>query len=264
MTILTDSRRAARKISLLAAFVAVAVLLTAVPAVAVAQTIPVPRITLDLAEGEEPGEVGLALQILFLLTVLSLAPAILIMVTSFTRTVIVLSIVRNALGTQQVPPTQVIIGLSLFLTFFVMAPTWNQIYTEALHPYLAEEISQDVALERAVSPIRDFMFSQASESDIGLFVSLGAMERPRNKDDVPTHVLIPAFVLGELKKAFQMGFVIYLPFLVIDIVVASTLMSMGMMMLPPVMISLPFKLLLFILVDGWQLVVKSLVTSFMT
>lgn len=207
---------------------------------------------------------SLALQILFLLTVLSLAPAILIMVTSFTRTVIVLSIVRNALGTQQVPPTQVIIGLSLFLTFFVMAPTWNQVYTEALHPYLSGEIGQDVALERAVSPVRDFMFAQTSEADIGLFVSLGAMDRPRNPDDVPTHVLIPAFVLGELKKAFQMGFVIYLPFLVIDIVVASTLMSMGMMMLPPVMISLPFKLLLFVLVDGWQLVVKSLVTSFMT
>lgn len=261
---MVDSRSAARTACPLVVFAAAAVLLAAVSATAAAQTIPVPRITLDLVEGEEPGQVSLALQILFLLTVLSLAPAILIMVTSFTRTVIVLSIVRNALGTQQVPPTQVIIGLSLFLTFFVMAPTWNQVYTEALHPYLSGEIGQDVALERAVSPVRDFMFAQTSEADIGLFVSLGAMDRPRNPDDVPTHVLIPAFVLGELKKAFQMGFVIYLPFLVIDIVVASTLMSMGMMMLPPVMISLPFKLLLFVLVDGWQLVVKSLVTSFMT
>jgi flagellar biosynthetic protein FliP len=233
------------------------------PSVASAQTITVPSITIGVDEAESPQQVSLALEIVFLLTVLSLAPAILIMVTSFTRTVIVLSFVRNALGTQQVPPTQVIIGLALFLTFFVMAPTWNQIYTNALQPYLASEISQEVAIDRAIKPVRDFMFSQANESDIGLFVSLGAIDRPRNQDDVPTHVLIPAFVLGELKKAFQMGFVIYLPFLVIDIVVASTLMSMGMMMLPPVMISLPFKLLLFVLVDGWHLVVESLVTSFL-
>ena len=155
-----------------------------------------------------------------------------------------LSLVRNAIGTQQVPPNQVIIGLALILTFFVMTPTWNAVYSEALQPYLNLEISREEAFERALSPVRDFMFRQANENDIGLFVSLAGIERPRNQDDVPTSVLIPAFVLGELKKAFQMGFVIYLPFLVIDIVVSSTLMSMGMMMLPPVMISLPFKLLL--------------------
>lgn len=250
-----------RQASTIAALILVMTLLL-VPSAASAQTIPIPSITIGVGEAESPQQVSLALEIVFLLTVLSLAPAILIMLTSFTRTVIVLSFVRNALGTQQVPPTQVIIGLALFLTFFVMAPTWNQIYTDALQPYLSSEISQEVAMDRAIKPVRNFMFSQASESDIGLFVSLGAMDRPRNQDDVPTHVLVPAFVLGELKKAFQMGFVIYLPFLVIDIVVASTLMSMGMMMLPPVMISLPFKLLLFVLVDGWHLVVQSLVTSF--
>jgi len=256
-----------RRGSIASAFpIAVLILLCLVGIVgdtALAQTIPIPTITVGVEEAEEPRQVALALEILLLLTVLSLAPAILVMLTSFTRTVIVLSLVRSAIGVQQVPPNQVIIGLALILTFFVMAPTWNEVYTNALQPYLDSEISSEVALERAMSPIRDFMFRQASENDIGLFMSLAGLERPRNREDVPTHVLIPAFVLGELKKAFQMGFVIYLPFLVIDIVVSSTLMSMGMMMLPPVMISLPFKLLLFVLVDGWHLIVESLVASFM-
>lgn len=202
------------------------------------------------------------LQILLMMTVLSIAPAILVLMTSFTRIVIVLSFVRNALGTQQLPPTQVIIGLSLFLTFFVMAPTWNEVNTQALQPYMQSQITQAEALDQAEAPLRQFMFEQTREKDLELFVGLARMERPQTYGDIPTYVLIPAFVISELKTAFQMGFAIFIPFMVIDMLVASVLMSMGMMMLPPMMISLPFKILLFVLVDGWHLVVQSLVTSF--
>lgn len=202
------------------------------------------------------------LQILLLLTVLSIAPAILVLMTSFTRTIIVLSFVRNALGTQQLPPNQVLIGLSLFLTFFVMAPTWNEINTQALQPYMQNQITQAEALQQAEAPLRQFMFEQTREKDLTLFVGLARMEQPQTYGDIPTYVLIPAFVISELKTAFQMGFAIFIPFMVIDMLVASVLMSMGMMMLPPMMVSLPFKILLFVLVDGWHLVVQSLVTSF--
>ena len=202
------------------------------------------------------------LQILLLLTVLSIAPAILVLMTSFTRTIIVLSFVRNALGTQQLPPNQVLIGLSLFLTFFVMAPTWNEINTQALQPYMQNQITQAEALQQAEAPLRQFMFEQTREKDLTLFVGLARMEQPQTYGDIPTYVHIPAFVISELKTAFQMGFAIFIPFMVIDMLVASVLMSMGMMMLPPMMVSLPFKLLLFVLVDGWHLVVQSLVTSF--
>lgn len=201
-------------------------------------------------------------QILLLLTVLSLAPALLTMVTAFTRIVIVLSFVRSALSTPQVPPNQVLIGLSLFLTFYVMAPTWDQINQEALQPYLNGEIDQQTAYERGLNPIREFLLKHTRERDLALFVHLADLPRPKTEDDVPTYVLIPAFIISELKTAFQMGVIIFLPFLVIDIVVASALMSMGMMMLPPSLISLPFKLLLFVMVDGWHLIVRSLVTSF--
>lgn len=203
-----------------------------------------------------------SLQILLLLTVLSIAPAILVLMTSFTRIIVVLSFVRNALGTQQLPPNQVLIGLALFLTFFVMFPTWNDLNTQALQPYLKNQISQTEALQKAEEPLRTFMFKQTREKDLQLFVELSKMERPKTYKDIPTYVLIPAFVISELKTAFQMGFAIFIPFMVIDMIVSSTLMSMGMMMLPPMMISLPFKLLLFVLVDGWHLVVQSLVTSF--
>lgn len=208
------------------------------------------------------GETGSVVQLLLIITVLSLAPAILMLMTSFTRIVVVLSFVRNALGTQQLPPTQVIIGLSLFLTYFVMAPTFMQLNNEALQPYMANEITQEQALENAEQPLRNFMFHQTREKDLELFVSMAKIERPQTYSDIPTHVLIPAFVISELKTAFQMGFAIFIPFMIIDMIVASTLMSMGMMMMPPMMISLPFKILLFVLVDGWSLVVKSLVTSF--
>ncbi|MHB1406729.1 MAG: flagellar type III secretion system pore protein FliP [Desulfitobacteriaceae bacterium] len=202
------------------------------------------------------------LQIVLLLTALSVVPAVLILMTSFTRIIVVLSFVRNALGTQQLPPNQLLIGLALILTFFVMAPTWNQINTEALQPYLTKEISQTEALHKAEEPLRTFMFKQTRQKDLELFVGLARMERPQTYGDIPTYVLIPSFVISELKTAFQMGFAVFIPFLVIDMIVSSTLMSMGMMMLPPMMISLPFKILLFVLVDGWHLVVQSLVTSF--
>lgn len=202
------------------------------------------------------------LQIVLLLTALSVVPAVLILMTSFTRIIVVLSFVRNALGTQQLPSNQLLIGLALILTFFVMAPTWNQINTEALQPYLTKEISQTEALHKAEEPVRTFMFKQTRQKDLELFVGLARMERPQTYGDIPTYVLIPSFVISELKTAFQMGFAVFIPFLVIDMIVSSTLMSMGMMMLPPMMISLPFKILLFVLVDGWHLVVQSLVTSF--
>nr|WP_242831123.1 flagellar type III secretion system pore protein FliP [Desulfosporosinus meridiei] len=218
-------------------------------------------LSLDLGTSA-PEQTGTSLQILMLLTVLSLAPAILMMMTSFTRIIIVLSFVRNALGTQQLPPNQVLVGLSLFLSFFIMAPTWNQINTNAVQPYMQNQITQSEAIDRAEEPLRMFMFKQTREKDLELFVGLSKMERPKTYREVPTYVLIPAFVISELKTAFQMGFAIFIPFIVIDMIVSSTLMSIGMMMLPPMMISLPFKLLLFVLVDGWHLVVESLVNSF--
>ena len=227
-----------------------------------AQTFPIPRFTIGVDQAQSPKEVALSLQIIFLLTILSLAPSILIMMTSFTRIVIVLSLTRNALGTQQMPPTQVLAGVALFLTFFVMAPVFKQMNDTALKPYMNEELTHVEALKAAEQPMREFMFRQTRKKDLALFINLSRMERPRAKADIPTHVLIPSFIISELKSAFEMGFVIYIPFLVIDMVVASTLMSMGMLMLPPIMISLPFKILIFIMVDGWALIARGLVLSF--
>ncbi|MPM31872.1 Flagellar biosynthetic protein FliP [bioreactor metagenome] len=227
-----------------------------------APIIPVPNINIGVAEADNPKDVALSLQILFTLTVLTLAPSILIMMTSFTRIIVVLSFLRSALATQQMPPNQVLIGLALFLTFFTMSPYLEQINKNALQPYVAGVITQDTAMTESLKPMREFMFKQTRENDLALFVNLSEMPRPDSPDDIPTTTLIPAFVISELKTAFQIGFLIYIPFIVIDMVVASTLMSMGMMMVPPVMISLPFKILLFILVDGWHLLIRSLVTSF--
>ncbi|MCF6460532.1 flagellar type III secretion system pore protein FliP [Clostridium sp. Cult3] len=215
-----------------------------------------------LEDSKDPQNYVFSLQILFVLTILTLAPSILIMMTSFTRIIIVLSFIRNALGLQQTPPNQVVIGLALFLTFFIMAPIATQINNDAIQPFLKEDINQEVAIERAMDPIRKFMFKQTRDKDLGLFLNMKNMEGVNKLEEIPNHVLIPAFVISELKTAFQIGFVIYIPFLVIDMVVSSTLMSMGMMMLPPVIISLPFKILLFVLVDGWNLIVKSLVLGF--
>jgi flagellar biosynthetic protein FliP len=209
------------------------------------------------------GEVSTSLQLLALLTVLSLAPSILIMMTSFTRIIIVLGFVRNALGTPSMPPNQVLVGISLFLSLFVMAPTFTQINDQALQPLMDKKIDEKTALHRAEEPIREFMFKQVDQKDLALFTELSKQPRPKTRADVPTTVLIPAYVLSELKTAFEIGFLILIPFLVIDMVIASTVMSMGMVMLPPVVISLPFKILLFVLVDGWHLVSESLVQGFM-
>lgn len=220
-----------------------------------------PSVTIDLGQ-TGPKQTAVVFQILALLTVLSLAPAFFIMVTSFTRIVIVLSFLRQALGTQQVPPNQVLISLALFLTVFVMAPVGQTVYSQAIEPLLAEKISYEEAWTKGIQPIRGFMLRQIRDKDLELFIDLGKIPKPETVDQVPLHVVIPAFILSELRVSFQIGFLIYIPFLIIDMVVASILMAMGMMMLPPVMISLPFKLILFVLADGWYLIVGSLVKSF--
>lgn len=226
------------------------------------QTIPIPRVNIGVSTAKGPQEVALSLQILFLMTILSLAPSFLILMTSFTRIVIVLSFLRNALGTQQMPPNQVLIGFALFLTFIIMSPIFSEINKEALQPFLQGKIAQGKALDVAQKPLRKFMLKQTREKDLALIISMAKLPRPKNESEVPIYLLVPAFAMSEFKTAFQIGFAIFVPFLVIDMVIASTLMSMGMMMLPPVLISLPFKILLFVLVDGWYLVVRSLLLSF--
>ncbi len=223
---------------------------------------PIPGIQISVDSATSPSQVASTLQVVFLLTVLTLAPAILVMTTSFTRFVIVLSFLRQAIGTQAVPSNQIIVGLSLFLTFFVMMPVWEEVNQTALQPYLNNRMSQEVFLNTATIPVKRFMQRYTREKDLALFVRIAKVPRPRTIDDVPIWVVIPAFVISELKTAFQIGFILYIPFLVIDMVVSSILMAMGMMMLPPIMISLPFKLMLFVLVDGWHLIVGSLVRTF--
>lgn len=221
-----------------------------------------PSLNIQVGQSGSPEQLAITVQIVLLLTLLSLAPAILILVTSFTRIIIVLSLLRHALSTQQTPPNQVLIGLALFLTFFIMTPAITEINREAVQPYMAKEISQREAFDRAIIPLREFMFKQTREKDIALFTRAAKLPAPANEHGVPTRVLIPAFIISELRTAFEMGFMLFIPFLIIDMVVASVLMSMGMMMLPPIMISLPFKILLFVLVDGWNLLVQSLIMSF--
>lgn len=236
---------------------------TSSTALTASNALNIPTIQIGVKESSKPdAESSNAIKIMIMLTVLSLAPAILILMTSFTRIVVVLSFLRQAIGTQQMPPNQLIIGLSLFLTFFTMAPTFKAINSSALEPYMENKIEQADALSKAEGPIRDFMFRQTREKDIEAMMGLAKLAKPQTRENVPTYVLIPSFILSELKTSFQMGFMLYLPFLVLDMVVSSVLMAMGMMMLPPIVISLPFKVLLFILVDGWQLVVGSLVKSF--
>jgi len=222
----------------------------------------IPEISLKLSQSDDPGKVATALEILAILTVLSVAPAILLMMTSFTRLIVVFGFLRQAIGTQQMPPNQVLLGLSLFLTFYIMHPVWTQANKMGIQPYLNEEIGFKEAFDRIQKPLRRFMFHQTRENDLALFARMAKIEQPKSKEEIPTLVLIPAYMISELKTAFQIGFVLYIPFLIIDMVVSSVLLSMGMMMLPPVLISLPFKLLLFVLVDGWNLLVGSLVKSF--
>lgn len=225
--------------------------------------VPIPfSVDFGIKTTENGADVVNSLQILFILTILAMAPTLLLMLTSFTRVLIVLHFTRNALGTQQAPPNQVLIGLALFLTFFIMAPIGAQINEQAIQPYSKGEISQNVALERATKPLREFMLKQTNDKDLKLFMEIAEAETPKTVDEIPTSTLIPAFIISELRAAFIMGFLIYIPFIVIDMVVASTLMSMGMMMLPPVMISMPFKLLLFLVADGWNLIIGQIVRTF--
>ncbi len=225
-------------------------------------TIPLPKIGIDVGSSDSPKDISVTLQLLLLLTVLSLAPSIMIMTTSFLRLIIVFQFLKNAMGTQQMPPNQLLAGMALFITLFIMAPTWNKVNDEALKPYMDGKITMDSAYNKGINPIREFMFKNVRDEDLELFVSLSNMPKPDSRNDLPTYVLIPAFVISELRAGFIIGFFLFIPFLVVDMVVSSVLMSMGMMMLPPMLVSLPFKVLLFVLVDGWNLIVGSLVRSF--
>jgi len=222
----------------------------------------IPTLSFSLGDSEDPTAWFTGLKIIAMLTVLTLAPSILVMMTSFTRILIVFAFLRQALGTQQAPPNQILIGLALFLTLFIMMPVWQKIDTTALTPYLNEEISQSTAIDRGIAPLRTFMLKQTREDDLILFLNAARMKKPAKADDTPLYVLIPSFVISELRTAFEIGFLIYIPFVVLDLIVASVLMSMGMMMLPPVMISLPLKIILFVLIDGWHLVTAHLLASF--
>lgn len=248
-----------RRLRLTAVLIAIGLLL-GLPALA--HAVPLPTLSVGVDEAKSPQQVSVLIEILLLFTVLSMAPAILLMMTSFTRLVVTFSFLRSAIGTQQMPPNQVLVGLALFLTMFIMAPVFNKINETAVKPYMAEQINAEQALTTALVPVREFMFKQTREKDLELFLSLAKAPKPKNREEVATSVLIPAFMISELKTSFTIGFVLYLPFLIIDMVVSSILLSMGMMMLPPIMVSLPFKLLLFVLVDGWYLIVGSLVKSF--
>ncbi len=236
--------------------------LSASPAYGQQKSIPLPKISVEVGKATKPDDVAMTLQILLLMTILSLAPALLILTTSFTRIIIVFHFMKQAMGTPQMPPAQVLIGLAMFLTFFIMSPVWNKINADALQPYLANRMTLNDAYDKGIEPLREFMFKQTREEDLALFVKMAQIEKPQTRAELPTHVLIPAFAISELRAGFQIGFLIFIPFLIIDVVIASVLMSMGMMMLPPVMISMPFKVLLFILVDGWHLVVGSLLASY--
>ena len=240
----------------------IVLLLVLIPNLASAQS-QFPKISLGLENSSDPTDFVLTMKIVFLLTILSLAPSILIMMTSFTRLVIVFHFLRSALATQSVPSNQILVGLSLFITFFIMRPVFNNINEDALQPYIHEEIEQTEALERAGKPIKAFLLKQTREKDLQLFIDLSGSEKPISVNDLPLSTVIPSFIISEFKTAFQIGFLLYLPMLVIDIIVASVLLSMGMMMLPPIMISMPLKILLFVLVDGWYLIVESLVKGFM-
>ena len=222
----------------------------------------IPTLSFSLGESEDPDAWFTGLKIIAMMTILTLAPSILIMMTSFTRILIVFAFLRQAMGTQQAPPNQILVGLALFLTIFIMMPVWQKIDTQALTPYLNEDITQSVAIDRAIEPISTFMLKQTREDDLILFLDAAKLEKPAKAEDTPLHVLIPSFVISELRTAFEIGFLIYIPFVVLDLVVASVLMSMGMMMLPPVMISLPLKIILFVLVDGWHLITANLLASF--
>ncbi len=225
-------------------------------------TLALPKIGINVGTSSNPGDISVTLQLLLLLTVLSLAPSIMIMTTAYLRIIIVFHFLKTALGTPEMPPSQLIAGVALFLTFFIMAPTWSKVNDVALKPLMHGQISAEDAYDKGIQPVREFMFKNVRNEDLELFLGLANLNRPNDKTDVPTYVLIPAFVLSELRAGFIIGFFLFIPFLMIDMIVSSILMSMGMMMLPPTLVSIPFKILLFILIDGWHLIVGSLVRSF--
>ncbi|MCL5030698.1 MAG: flagellar type III secretion system pore protein FliP [Bacteroidetes bacterium] len=225
-------------------------------------TLALPKIGINVGASSNPGDISVTLQLLLLLTVLSLAPSIMIMTTSYLRIIIVFHFLKTALGTPQMPPSQLVAGVALFLTFFVMAPTWSKVNDQALKPLMNGQITAEQAYDKGIQPVREFMFRNVRNEDMELFLGLANLNRPNDRNDVPTYVLIPAFVLSELRAGFIIGFFLFIPFLMIDMIVSSILMSMGMMMLPPTLVSIPFKILLFILIDGWHLIVGSLVRSF--
>ncbi|MGE5352855.1 MAG: flagellar type III secretion system pore protein FliP [Acidobacteriota bacterium] len=227
-----------------------------------AKTIPLPKIGIDVGTADSPKDVSVTMQMLILLTVLSLAPSIMIMTTSYLRLIIVFHFLKTALGTQQMPPSQMLAGVALFITFFIMAPTWSKVNTEAIKPYMDGKMTMEAAYDKGIEPIREFMFRNVRDADLELFLGLSHLERPRTRQDLPTYVLVPAFAISELRAGFIIGFFLFIPFLMVDMIVSSVLMSMGMMMLPPMLVSLPFKILLFILVDGWNLIIGSVVRSF--
>jgi flagellar biosynthetic protein FliP len=251
---ISDMMKATRVVLL--ALVAVTMLSGA----ASAQTLP--RISVEVGEATNPDQLSTTLQIVILMTVLALAPSILMMITSFIRIVVVMSFLRHAIGINQMPPNQLLVSLALVLTFFIMSPVISQSYNTGIKPFLDEQLSKEEAFDKAIAPFKEFMLKQTREKDLALFVNVAKLKRPETPEEIPLEVLVPGFVISELRTSFQIAFVLFIPFLVIDMVVASVLMSMGMMMLPPVIVSLPFKILLFVLVDGWYLLVKSLVESF--
>jgi len=223
---------------------------------------PLPKLDVQVGSSDNPQDVSVTLQILLLMTILALAPSIMIMTTAYLRIIIVFHFLKSALGTQQMPPGQLLAGVALFVTFFVMAPTWNKVNEQALKPLMDEKITTEEAYNKGIEPIREFMFRNVRDEDLGLFISLANMTRPKNRNELPTYVVIPAFVISELRTGFIIGFFLFIPFLMVDMIISSILMSMGMMMLPPMLVSLPFKILLFILVDGWNLIIGSVVRSF--
>ena len=227
-----------------------------------APSVQLPNIGINVGTTGKPGDVSVTLQLLLLLTVLSLAPSIMIMTTSYLRIIIVFYFLKNALGTPQMPPSQLIAGVALFLTFFIMAPTWSKVNDIALQPLMNGQITPKQAYDSGIQPIREFMFRNVRDEDLELFIGLAHMNRPNDRNDLPTYIVVPAFVISELRAGFIIGFFLFIPFLMIDMIVSSILMSMGMMMLPPTLVSLPFKILLFILIDGWHLIIGSLVRSF--
>lgn len=227
-----------------------------------AANFPIPKIGIDVGTSDKPQDVSVTLQILLMMTILSLAPSIMIMTTAYLRIIIVFHFLKSALGTQQMPPSQLLAGIALFITFFIMAPTWNRVNDQALKPLMDGKMNVQEAYDKGIGPIREFMFKHVRDEDLALFISMSQMPQPKTRTELPTYIIVPAYALSELRAGFIIGFFLFIPFLMVDMIVSSILMSMGMMMLPPMLISLPFKILLFILVDGWNLIVSSLVRSF--